>query len=460
MNSQDIKIIPLANNPGLIVEEIASMTTSSTYYKIIHEIDLLPFIQRGFMLEENISKLNQICNNNCSENKPIKNLIDKLIKNKKNLENILGWNLTTGKIKRFSGLSSFIMNRIWRIIYKTFTDFERKEIITTLELNKNTTNILGKLLSVQSEVILTQFENDHNRTEQMHNFLQKFKDQYNNMTRRKEITEAYHFISENYLQFELDTNKLLNAILFASLGILHPLLFHEDIITTVKNSVNTKIFNAKFPLNEEKISKQELLQISAIDVFIVDYNLISTIEIPLIDNTQYILYKLYALPKTENWNPKETILSFILPEKDYVAPTQDKNYFTMLSQNMIQDCKKIRNTYICPNHPPVQETKYTDKCEPKIAANLPLKIDECNIKLFKSSTTYWIKLTNNSWAYSAPKPETLVFKCQKNPIAVKTIEKCGIIQLEPDCVVNSKTIQFTSNRHYSKHAQFKNYTAP
>ena len=217
--------------------------------------------------------------------------------------------------------------------------------------------------------------------------------------------------------------------------------------------------NAKLLINEENLSEQEILQISAIDIFIFENKLICTIEIPLVDHKEYILYKLYPLPKMQDSNSEETIFSFISPENDYVALSQDRNYFSMLSQNMIQSCKKIKTTYICSDYPPFEETRYTYKCEPKIAANLQLRTKECNTKLFKSSNTYWIKLTNNTWAYSAPKPDKLSIKCQDNIMIPVTIKNCGIIHIEPDCIVNSKTIQFSSNRHYSNYGELQNYTA-
>ena len=453
--TEDIKLIPLNNNPGLIVEEIANLLISTTHYKVIHQIDLSPLIEKEQLLESNIYELERICNNNCTKHYEIRNLLAKLIESAKNLKNILEMNQSDKKSKRFSGLSSFVIHQIWKNIYKTFTDYERKEIINTLQLNKNTTNILGKLFAAQSEILLSKFASDQNSTEQLHIFLQKFKSKFNNNSRENQVTDNYHMVSENYLQLEIEINKHSNDIIFATLGTLHPLLFGNDVLETIKNQTRFKKFNAKFPLDTENLSREEIIKISSIDVFIYENNLICTIGIPLVEDTIYDLYKLYPLPRKQD----EIILSFILPEKEYIALSKNKKYFTSLSQNLIQNCRMIRTTYICSNYSTIQEVKHSDICEAKIVANLPLQADNCNTKVFKSKNTYWIKLNNNIWAYSAPKSDTLFVKCRNSPTKVIIINNSGLIQLEPGCVVNSRSIQFTSNRFYSNYGQLKNYTA-
>lgn len=86
----------------------------------------------------------------------------------------------------------------------------------------------------------------------------------------------------------------------------------------------------------------ELLPIGEINVVYVEVVLTFIIEIPLIDNFKFVMYKSIPLPIKIHDN----ICIIIEPTSDYVAIDKSRLHYIKLSSQQLSNCKTITNTIL------------------------------------------------------------------------------------------------------------------
>lgn len=456
--SQDYSIQPIVNNAGLIAEKTNVLVITNLSWKIIHPVNIEPHLDRHRILEQYVDSLLYLCNNLCRQEINFRTLKDRIELARKMLRQTTSA-LTPVRPKVKRAIFS-LLDPLYKILYGTLTENDGTRIMKAIEDARNDTGAVAKLLSELTTVIQTDIEHSYNDIRNLSTRITSLQTTNKKITLQRNFDLAYQELMHAVTQFEINTNTLVNAILTASHGNYHPELFPEEILEKAEHSISNTIKEADFPFKHDKLSLMEIFSISEVKIFIYHTSLIYEIEIPLIDYTNFTLFKLHILPKIQYSNNSEVFQAYIEPESDYIALSASKEHFIPFLREDINACRKVRDTYICGKTAPISEVAETQNCAAKITANLPIATNACDIRIFRGTSTYWSRLLDNAWIFSAPKNDVIYLTCQGRPLKTIRISNAGIFGLRPHCIARSKAAIFSTHHSTITQTPIQNYTNP
>ncbi|USC25874.1 f protein [Palpita vitrealis nucleopolyhedrovirus] len=162
------------------------------------------------------------------------------------------------------------------------------------------------------------------------------------------------------------------------------------------------------------------------------YNVILFIVIPLIRNTNK-LYNLYSVTTVPYCRVKTCL--FIVPNNEYIAVTETKNYHVALSSDVIKNCVDFDGTLFCP-YKQHDVTFESNVCEIEIFMGRLTNANKiCNFKIanYNPKNIYVINIVNNQ-KFLCMLPtnffQDIIFDCDNN---------YGIIKGQPGLYVISST---------------------
>ena len=83
-------ITAIKNNPGIILEKMARLATSTTTWVLIQRVDLMPYFQRLDRIENSLRNISLACDEiNCTHVQIIKEMNIQTIKAKNNVERVI-----------------------------------------------------------------------------------------------------------------------------------------------------------------------------------------------------------------------------------------------------------------------------------------------------------------------------------------------------------------------------------
>ena len=128
--------------------------------------------------------------------------------------------------------------------------------------------------------------------------------------------------------------------------------------------VKESSINAVFPLENRIYNLADIIQMSKLTVIYIYGQLIYSLQIPLLNYVKFDLYRLHPFPIKQNLID-QTICTYILPSFEYVALENNKQSYIAITYENLQNCKKIKNNYICKNFSPTQTVDTNSECEIK-----------------------------------------------------------------------------------------------
>lgn len=84
----------------------------------------------------------------------------------------------------------------------------------------------------------------------------------------------------------------------------------------------------------------------------------------------------------------------------------------------------------------------------------------CDIRIFRATSTYWSRLSDNAWMFSAPKNDVVYLTCQGRPLKTIRISNAGIFGLRSHCIARSKAAIFSTQHSTITQTPIQNYTNP
>lgn len=277
--------------------------------------------------------------------------------------------------------------------------FDQK--INNLDTNKN--NIL-EILENQTDIIKNEFLKCYNTT----NNLNEKIDFNTNLVYSQNALLQKAFIFDSIINrflsdMETDQNLIINAIIFATEGQIHPkLLNHNSINNVLQNiKITDPIFKLpkffKIPTSAEMPKKSK---ICAIKIYFSENKIKYIIDIPLLNQNTFTIQKLYAIP---NNIKNSNFFTYIFPVYETIAINNDKDKYFTLDNNGFQKCILFRKDYIC-HFQPLYNINENSICEIKLLMNELTDLRTFNIQINKLSEPIFQKLeARNSWLYSTPK---------------------------------------------------------
>lgn len=186
------------------------------------------------------------------------------------------------------------------------------------------------------------------------------------------------------------------------------------------------------PVNLSGSGVSELLRLAKVNIVYVKNILTFIIEIPLINNFEFILYKfIYSTVKLNI-----DVYLVIEPTSEYIAIDKPRLHFIKLNPFQLSQCKTTIDSIICYHEQPIRNVK--ESCEIMLFLS-PKNIPEiCNVKYIHFNHSIWHKIENtNNWLYLLNK-ENMLVTCQNitEPINVQ-IYGTDIFKLDIYCEANT-----------------------
>lgn len=344
--------------------------------------------------------------------------------------------------------------KINKILFGTMDSEDAERINSQIEALGNTTLELTEILQNQTHIIKSAFETMRKNIESLAESIKKETEKLKIalIAIRKEVhtieqnQRAIQFatqIEESLTELELDIETLVNAVLFAKIGQIHPKLLTTKKILLSAEAIKRSSPNTEFPvpLNSEHVS--ELMELTELSVFHNGEKLVYVIKIPLLDLSIYKLYQHLSLPIRQISTTENSKFAYIKPAIQYTAISSDfASYFSIEN---LDECMTITNQYICKQTYPIRQINDESECEIQLLINPQFdNLESCDIRLKTLKRTYWIKIRNaNAWLFAAPRAETLYFICNDRDSVIRTITNSGMLQIEPFCQVKTRTTTLT-----------------
>lgn len=384
--------------------------------------------------------------------------IRKLKIDRQNINDMLG--RPTQPEHRFKrGVFNFV-GQIAKILFGTLdssdADYYNNQIDRAYNNSKELTNLYKKQINVIQSSINTfsdlfkahakQFEEVNYNLEKLNKYIL---DNHRELSVTQINTETNSYLvecAEMLLEYEFELGTLTDAILLAHRGLIHPkLLTPKELFKILKESQYIPA-DRKLPVVLELHQFGNLIDVSDISIFYKDNRLVYIIDIPLIEQHDFILYHMIPFPIKQS---EKEVFAFINPTYSYIGIRTDKQVYTQLSENDVSKCKNINNIIICKQTDLLYQISSTYTCESILlrTARLENILQECDVRITKFRTTVWHQLkTSNSWLYTAPREETLHVLCPDGKQRQTQLNATGLVTLAPECdgiadnaLLNSKT---------------------
>ncbi|XP_046994420.1 uncharacterized protein LOC124606481 [Schistocerca americana] len=214
-------------------------------------------------------------------------------------------------------------------------------------------------------------------------------------------------------------------------GILQPHIINPVQIVKYLSLIRDKLKDVKFPVPLAESSGYLLLRIIDLDVFISGSILGYVINIPLIDNNNFNLYRVLPLPK-EIPNMKGRYI-YIQPEKEFLLIDESKRQYAKLSVDDLK-CKELStNKRLCRQSFALLSTFDHEECEAKLLQPVREIPEDCVQKIVALNQSLWTHLNSNEWLYVAPKEEGLTVLCGKEPPKDLLMKGVGKISFYSKC---------------------------
>lgn len=311
---------------------------------------------------------------------------------------------------------------------------------------------LTRILSNQTHIVKSSFHDfERNFTSQINaskskirrieGILASIKREWNQVTEQfyfKDLRILANQIENTLVSFLNTLEHIIDAIMFAKLGLIHP-----ELLTPARLEHAIKIFinqqkNYLFPIPLDEVHKGELEKISKISISWFNDKLILVIQIPLLEPTVYHLYHLHPYPTIQSIG-NVSGSAYIQPRANYLIISHDHEHYSMIPDVINPFCQHTRYHYICIPTYPLYVSTMEPICEVTLLSNtVKNPHDDCDIRISKIFNPYWKQLgTGRGWLFSLPHEDSIKITCGEDIMRTIQMEGAGILQINPKCMAKT-----------------------
>ena len=326
-SDEDGIITTIKNNPGIILERMARLATSTTTWFLVQRVDLMPYFQRLDQIKVSLNNISLACNEiNCTHVQMIKEMGVQVIEAKNNVERVIDLlkSHEEGPTRVKRGLLNFI-GALERILFGTVDAWTEAELRELIDVSANDTKKLSNLLANQTELICTEFGRFREKDDELRKEIDSLTTTLDMEMRSNKLARAIALIADNIMQFELDTTVLTDSVLFASQGALHSRFVSPNQIEQSAELVEKRIPDAIFPTLVTGGNIANLVKASDLQIVLKNGMLIYQLAIPLLDYAQFTLHRAIPLPVRQHSLNDSSTFAYIWPENRFVAIGQARD---------------------------------------------------------------------------------------------------------------------------------------
>lgn len=450
---QTYQIEPLSNDAGMIIEKGSAVKILRGHWKISHYIDISELNFISTKLIDNFIEVKRRI-----EAKPETAAIfhDDLAVLSLSIENLSNATqnifsvLDIKREKRSVAPLGFI-GYVSKALFGTVTEDDLFQVVKLINDNTEKINEISRLVADQTLIIKEQFKQVNSTILRMN---RAFKttllriDKIQNVTLQnqeelKNLNETVHILKSMHLTKSLvdslndDYKTILNAILFAKQGTIHPRMLSLKKIFLIVNSTFKNKINERYPLNNIE-SFDDFSKLIDFGIYVYEGRLLYIVLIPFTDSNSYTLY--HAQPEFTNLTVG---FGYAKPSSNLHIINNNNKTFVPFNRFMLEKCKFVDNVYVCNNHYFLSKVQKNSPCELKLMIGVKIKnIENCDVRLVKEFQSHWTQSLNVYRLYfSVPAKEMIKIKC--NGIETEeTISRSGVISLDEDCILESKDFKY------------------
>lgn len=466
------------NSSGLYVEELATVRTYYTDWKLVTYINLTKYNEEYFNLKSLLGKATSICqivdinffgktsydfdnlfSSGCNQTlKQVYNLMDELD------EYHSKWFLPEVRNLKKRALDS--VGEGLKYMFGTLSNSDALYYLKEFETIYNNTNLQNDIIKKQTSLVnsainlMKKYDFKFNTTVEhilttINKFHAKHHKSFDLAILKININELFNHITLAFIRFINNQKIYLNAISFGKNNINNPNIIPPKVFFTELTKIHSKItaMELDLPLPLEQESLALFYKISKAESRLINNQLIISFTLPLVNTKKYILYKSTSLP----YLVKDNLYSFIIPHHDYVALDKVKDKYIPITNQELEQCFRVSDVnLICLETFPIMSAIGTRICEINLL-RMDKVSDECNIRVANLSAEVWIKLQQpNAYIFVFPMKQFVYISCPLRNYDMY-FEGTGIIYFEPGCTIKSnyiilhayETITSITYRHFT-----------
>ncbi|XP_063920701.1 uncharacterized protein LOC135135549 [Zophobas morio] len=320
-------------------------------------------------------------------------------------------------------------------------EFYSDSIKSLLSQNRDTQLLMQKQIHIISSAItnynnsVSSFKNYEMRLNEninrFNNFSKVVSKKLNQVTVVEDIITHLNLLTQLITELNEEYDVLISSILFAKQNVLHPSIINPKELQTQLASITLRS-SLQFPIPiDDYRSLYKYFSLCQVSVLFDGDNLIFVIQIPLVHEQTFILYKLIPLPIP---TVEKNIFSYIDPQNTYLLMSVTKTHYGHLKD--ISACLKLSESeWMCPQ-PVIYLTSQRPVCDVRLRTeNLNFIPDDCSTKTMKAEVEIWHTLRSNQWLYvlSSVTPATISCDPKDDQIIDINFQGTGIFTLRPKC---------------------------
>lgn len=454
-------VMPLQET-GLFFERLPDIRTYQTQWRLVTSLDVSKYLSNAPPVQPLLSIISRLCKKHESANCLSKDLGPRLIRKEENagyyrtlIRSTMGDHpyLRANNPRRSAPFG--FMGTVSSVLFGTLTeedaDYYNKELN---KIDKNEHEIT-EIVARQTHIIKGEFSSVHSRllnlTSGMSRLTQMVKEHSEQLQKTQSEIDKLRFergIKEMLFETEkaLDdysTNLLLliDAILLAKQGILHPAVFSPQQLLISAQQIKQSS-SREFPFSPEELLTEQLERITKLNIVFTKGRIVFELTVPLLDHQVFHLYEVHPCPSTQLLGSKQ-VLSYIQPKQAYIAVSSDEQYYLLPTEEYLRSCRLHHKQLLGPATLPLFEANQHATCETTLLLN-PTAIDwnTCNIKVSPHLQPHWENLNAPAtWLYFMPEEKRAQIYCKGKKATMQTFRGTGILKLGAGCQTTINSMQ-------------------
>ena len=148
----------IKNNPGILPEHVARLTTTSGSWRIINEIDLWPHFNKYEMLLEQIESLSLSCNYSCLDGKYFRDMTKRL---KDSVSQVFQTTQALDDNHRPSRAIFEVFVPFIKLLSGTIHQNDAQRILNLIQIPQNNSEKAHELIKQHTEITSTKFAENY-----------------------------------------------------------------------------------------------------------------------------------------------------------------------------------------------------------------------------------------------------------------------------------------------------------
>lgn len=463
---ETVEVQPIKTSPGLYYHHHGEVEITSTTWKLVTYVNLKTLDEKfrtvtrvGFNAVQTCKERLEMMNISKTECNLLSRGVAKQVEKLKETRSLIH-QLTRTEQRQKRGALNFVgeiskilfgtLDEADAMYYKTHIDEMESRSERLLKLTKEQVAVVRATLSGLNQTVdsITTNEqllkNSMSKLEQFITYSLKTTDQG-----LKRIA-AFMTINEHLIQLQILFNELsveyeqlVSAIVHAQKGILAPHIVNPVQMVKYLRQIQADLRDVRFPIPLVEEYGYILLKVMDLNVFVNQDMLGYVINIPLIENNEFHLYKLIPLPIKVTSGKDQYV--YIQPEKDYLLVDSAKKLYAKVLQNELE-CKEVdKQRRICKQTFVLSAMYDHEDCEVGLLQDKQIPTN-CVKKMITLNRSLWTHLSANEWLYVAPKEEGMTVLCNSYPSQDIHLTGMGIIKFKKSCKGYGSHIYIQSDR--------------